>query len=128
MRSYHVNVSREDGFWVASVDGMRGGTVEIRRLPTLEREVRMLVCGLMDVTEDSFSLWFDYTKALAPVAARAVESQQLARARVRAAESIHEHHQRVAARELLADEVSPSDSANLLGVSEERLTRLISTG
>src|SRR5689334_5189481 len=56
MKRYAVTVSREGLWWVAVVDGLPGGATESRRLDQLEAEVRDLIAGLTDTSEDAFEL------------------------------------------------------------------------
>lgn len=60
---HHVRVTREDGYWVAVVDGVRGGATETRRLSALDAEVRNLLAGLLDVDPDALELNYDYAPA-----------------------------------------------------------------
>lgn len=57
-------VSREDGFWVAVVDGVPGAATEVRQLAALDTEVRDLLSGLLDQDEDSFDLRYQLHDAI----------------------------------------------------------------
>lgn len=74
MTAYSVRVPHEDGFWVAVVPGIRGAATEVRKLRTLEGEVRDLISGPLDVDENSFDLVFDYADAVGVAADEAVEA------------------------------------------------------
>lgn len=57
VNTYRALVTRDDGFWVAEVEGV--GVTESRKLAMLEVEVRDLISGMLDVEEDSFEVRLD---------------------------------------------------------------------
>ncbi len=48
VKAYEVTVSREGRWWVAQVEGVRGGATQARRLADLEVEVTDLLAGLLE--------------------------------------------------------------------------------
>ena len=50
--SYSVVVSREDGLWVAVVDGLPAGATDVERFEELDEAVRDLITFLADVEPD----------------------------------------------------------------------------
>lgn len=59
MPTWVVTVSREDGLWVAVVDGLPGGATDLAHFDDLEVEVRDLISGLADVDPDGFVIeWY----------------------------------------------------------------------
>ncbi len=115
MTSYTVTVSREPPWWVAVIAGLPGGATEARRLDHLEVEVRDLIAGLTDSSEDAFDLDWEY--ALPPELAWPVREFVEARARRQAAERDYGAAQEQAVDALTAAQVSVRDAAELLGLS-----------
>ena len=122
MTSYTVTVSREEPWWVAVVDGLPGGATEARRLSQLETEVRDLIAGLTDTTEDAFDL--DWSYDLPPELARPVRQFVAARTRRQAAERDYATAQAHAVDALTAAHVSVRDAAELLGLSYQRIAQV----
>jgi hypothetical protein len=122
MTSYTVTVSREEPWWVAVVGGLPGGATEARRLNQLETEVRDLIAGLTDSSEDAFEL--DWTYDLPPDLARPVRLFVEARTRRQAAEHDYAVAQEQAVDALTAEHVSVRDAAELLGLSYQRVAQI----
>jgi hypothetical protein len=122
MTSYTVTVSREEPWWVAVVGGLAGGATEVRRLNQLETEVRDLIAGLTDSSEDAFELDWNYD--LPPELARPVRQFVEARARRQAAEHDYAAAQQRAVDALTAAHVSVRDAAELLGLSYQRVAQI----
>lgn len=55
MNSYDVTVTREDGVWVADIEGLTAAT-DVPRFRDLDVEVRDLIAGLTDTDTDSFDV------------------------------------------------------------------------
>jgi uncharacterized protein YegJ (DUF2314 family) len=51
-----ATVSREEGLWVAVVDGRPGGATDVEHFDDLEVEVRDLISGLVDADPDGFDI------------------------------------------------------------------------
>ena len=126
MKTYRANVTREDGYWVAVVAGLRGGATETRTFAALEDEVRDLVAGLTDTDEDSFGLELALSDELKRVreVVGAMERIREALAEVR---EQYEATQREAARTLHEEHLSARDSAKLIGVSHQRISQLLNS-
>jgi hypothetical protein len=122
MTSYTVRVSREEPWWVAVVGGLPGGATEARRLSQLEPEVRDLIAGLTDSSEDAFEL--DWTYDLPPELARPVRQFVEARTRRQAAERDYAVAQEEAVNALIVEHVSVRDAAELLGLSYQRVAQV----
>lgn len=123
MDRIRVTVTREDGYWVAVADGVRGGATESRRLADLDTEVRDLLAGLLDVDEDRLDLDYDFGPALGG-AAEWVESFRRDRDALSAAQHDYETAQIRATRALRDAEVSLRDAAVLLELSFQRVQQL----
>lgn len=122
MTSYTVTVTREEPWWVAVVGGLPGGATEARRLSQLETEVRDLIAGLTDSSEDAFEL--DWTYDLPPQLAGPVHQFVEARTRRQAAERDYAVAQEDAVNALTAEHVSVRDAAELLGLSYQRVAQI----
>jgi hypothetical protein len=122
MTSYTVTVSREEPWWVAVVAGLPGGATESRRLDRLEIEVRDLIAGLTDTSEDAFDLEWNY--ALPTALERPVCEFVEARSRRQAAERDYAAAQQRAVDALTAAHVSVRDAAELLGLSYQRVSQI----
>ena len=122
MTNYTVTVSREEPWWVAVVEGLPGGATESRRLDQLEVEVRDLIAGLTDTSEDDFDL--DWKYALPPALERSVRQFVRARSRREVAEREYAAAQARAVEALTAAHVSVRDAAELLGLSYQRVAQI----
>ena len=122
MTSYMVTVSREEPGWVAVVGGLPGGATEARRLNQLETEVRDLIAGLTDSSEDAVDL--DWKYDLPAELARPVRQFIEARTRRQAAERDYAAAQEQAVDALTAAHVSVRDAAQLLGLSYQRVAQV----
>ncbi len=58
--TYAAEVTYEDPWWVAIVEGVPGAAVETRRLDKLADEVRYGLATLLGVSPDSFDLAWKY--------------------------------------------------------------------
>jgi hypothetical protein len=123
--SYDVLVSREGKFWVAVVDGVRGGATESRRLSNLEVEVRDLLAGLLDVEPEELDLHFQFAPALSPSAAEALQSYRAAADELAESKRRYEETQRQAVDELQSAHVSVRDAAYLTDLSFQRISQLL---
>lgn len=55
---YSVVVSREDGLWVAVVEGLPAGATDVEKFEDLHDAVCDLIADLADIDPDSF--WIDW--------------------------------------------------------------------
>jgi hypothetical protein len=122
MKVYDVDVHREGGYWVGVARGVRGGATEVRRLAKLEPEVRDLLAGLLDVDPDALQLRLHYR--LSGNTEKLLREYQDARQAMDAARQRYEHAQQSIVAELRTEDVSLRDSAELLGVSFQRVQQL----
>ncbi|MGH3679323.1 MAG: hypothetical protein ACRDT2_03430 [Natronosporangium sp.] len=122
-----VNVTREEGWWLASVDGLAGAHTEARTLTTLDtyvREVIVLAADLPDETMPDLDIIYHFDQPGLEAAARmAARRRRLERA-----------HQRVvaessaAARQLVAAGYSTRDAAMVLGLTPGRISQIAPSG
>jgi DNA-directed RNA polymerase specialized sigma24 family protein len=118
-----VTVAREDGLWVAVVDGLAGGATDVEHFNELDTEVRDLISGLADVDPHEFDIeWHfeqngrDYT----PVLQRLHEWET-------AAENAIKHRdasRRAAIVAMRSATLSYRDIADVLGLSHQRVAQL----
>jgi len=120
--TYRVTVTREDGYWVAVVDGLRGGATETRRLDRIEDQVRELVAGLADAREDSFQLAWEY-ELPRPLADR-LQALHEKRDTLKRAKDEYEAAIRDAVAEARSESISVRDTGALLGLSYQRIQQL----
>lgn len=123
--TYDVDVTREDGYWVGVVRGVRGGATEARRLSALQGEVKDLLVGLLEVDEDAVELEFHVEPAIGVGAAKALRSFDEAKRALVQAQWDYESAQRDAVHELSVAGLSLRDSGTLLGISHQRVQQLL---
>lgn len=124
MKRYDARVSREGGYWVAVVPGVRGGATESRRLSELDPELRDLLSGLLDAEPERIELDWHYEDALPATAFKAVAEYHEAAEWLAAAKRRYEAAQRSAVDELHQADVSVRDSAHLTALSFQRVSQL----
>ena len=126
MSSYQVEVTREDGLWVADISGPDLGpaATETGRFADLATEVRDLVAGLTDTEPDDLELrWryniggMDMTSTIGRLLEAEVELHQATQA--------HEEARRTALRELASAGLSQAAIGDVLGVSHQRVHQLL---
>jgi len=120
--TYRVTVTREDGYWVAVVDGLRGGATETRRLDRIEDQVRELVAWLADAREDSFQLAWQYE--LPCPLADLLQAFHEKRDTLKRAKDEYEAATRDAVAEARSESISVRDTGALLGLSYQRIQQL----
>src|SRR6266545_1982877 len=54
--AWGVTITREDGLWVAVVNGLTGGATDVEHFTELDSEVRDLIAGLTDVDPHEFDV------------------------------------------------------------------------
>ncbi|MGH3446771.1 MAG: hypothetical protein ACRDQA_02000 [Nocardioidaceae bacterium] len=122
---YRASVSREDGYWVAVVDGVRGGATESRSLARLDGEVRDLLAGLLDIDDThTTEIEYDYNDALGPDTAREIERVHQARLAARTTQHDYEAQRAAAIADLRTAGVSTRDAAALLGITFQRVQQI----
>jgi len=123
--SYKVNVSRDNRFWIAEVEGVPGGATESRVLADLDTEVRDLLAGLLDVDEESLELRYDFSAALGDEVAQAWERFEAERQELYRRQRQVEEDRLLVLRGLRDRGVSLRDSAVVVGVSHQRVAQLL---
>jgi predicted RNase H-like HicB family nuclease len=119
-----VHVTREDGTWLAEVEGVAGGHTYARTLPKLResiREVIVLADDLDDDAQPNYVLQFDVDDALvlsAVFAGRARDELEQREAEL-AAET------RMLARRLSDAGWSVRDAADMLHLTPGRISQLV---
>jgi hypothetical protein len=121
--TYTVTVTHEDGWWLASVDGLAGAHTEARTLGTLDtyvREVIALAADLPDEAMPDLDITHEFDRPPLETAARiAVRRRRLEQAHARVVAEAAE-----LARELVAAGYSTRDAAAVLGVSPGRISQV----
>ncbi|GAA1243130.1 hypothetical protein GCM10009676_30830 [Prauserella halophila] len=122
---YDVVVTREDGLWVAVVDGLAGGATDVDRMRDLEPDVRDLIAGLRDLDPEDFEITWHYrhrehdlTPAVTLLHEREQSADEAMRKRDEARHSaIIEMHEAGLSYRTIAD---------LVGMSHQRVQQLAS--
>lgn len=60
---YTVNVHREEGLWVAVVDGVPAGATDVGHFVDLDDAVRDLIATFADVDPEDFDVEWRFAKA-----------------------------------------------------------------
>lgn len=121
MATFDVAISREDGYWVGVVDGLRGGATEARTLAGLEAEIVDLIQGLLDLEEDEVEINRRLDDGIAVV----IQEMAAARDQLNHAKTTYETIQKDAVRKLASSKISARDTAKLVGVSHQRVSQLL---
>lgn len=121
--TFDVAVTREDGYWVGVVDGLRGGATESRTLAGLEAELVDLIQGLLDLEEGQVKLNIQMEAGLNLVVERLIEAQDA----MQRAKDEYEARQIHAVHVLAEQHVSARDSARLMGISHQRVSQLLNS-
>jgi len=126
MSSYQVEVTREDGLWVADIWGPELGpaATDTVHFADLETEVRDLIAGLTDTDPGDFELTWRYniggadmTSAIGRLLEAEVGLQQATQA--------YDEARRAALRELASTGLSQAAIGDVLGVSHQRVHQLL---
>ena len=124
MKTYRVNVTRGQRFWLIEVEGV--GWTQARHLREVEEMARDLVAVMTEVEPESLALEV-VTSLPGDVQAHLDRAQALreesARTQTEAAAEV-----RAAARELAATGLPLRDVGALLGVSHQHAHELLTTG
>ncbi len=129
MTTYEVTVIREDGVWVADINGdwLGPAATQTDRFADLDTEVRDLIAGLTDTDPDSFGLAWRYV----------LDGRDVTSVIVDLAESEHAYRDAAAARDaarrgviraLLDARLSQSAIGDVLGLSHQRIHQLTKAG
>ena len=122
--SYSVVVTREDGLWVAIVDGLPAGATDVEKFEELDDAVHDLIASLVDVEPDSF--WIDWryrlgTEDLTVLIENLREWEQLAEQATR-----HRDTTRKAVVESMRSAgLSYREIADVVGLSHQRIAQLV---
>jgi hypothetical protein len=120
--TWRVTVTREDGYWVAVVNGLRGGATETRRLDRVEEEVRDLVAWLTDTADSAFDLTWEYQ--LPTRLTMRVRAFTEKRDGLRRAQEEYDIAARAVVAEARAEAISVRDTGALLGLSHQRVQQI----
>ncbi len=126
MNTYRVDVTREDGLWVADIWGPELGPVatDTVHFADLETEVRDLIAGLTDTDPGEFELTWRYSIGgadLTTTISRLLEAE----VGLQKATQAYEEARRTALSELANTGVSQSAIGDVLGVSHQRVHQLL---
>lgn len=121
MTTFDVAITREDGYWIGVVDGLRGGATEARTLAGLEAEIVDLIQGLLDLEEDEVEI----NRRLDDSIAAVIQEMAAARDQLNHAKTTYETIQKDAVRKLASSKISARDTAKLVGVSHQRVSQLL---
>jgi hypothetical protein len=125
-RAYRVNVTREQGQWLADVPELQGAHTYARSLPTLDqavREVIVLAADLPDEAMPELVIDYDYHTGDPELDVAAVEVRRLRRQADELAATAATRTGQAAAK-LIAKGLSVRDAAALLGISPQRVSQL----
>lgn len=121
--TYSVVVSREDGLWVAVVEGLPAGATDVEKFEDLREAVRDLIASLRNVEPDSF--WIDWHYRLG------AQDVTVLIENLREWEHLAEHavHHRDATRKAAVESMrsaglSYREIAEVIGVSHQRIGQL----
>lgn len=126
MSSYQIEVTREDGLWVADVwaPGLGPAATDTVRFADLEAEVRDLIAGLTDSEPADFELTWRYN--IGGVDMTETISRLLkAEVGLQRATQAHEEARRAALQELAGTGLSQAVIGDVLGVSHQRVHQLL---
>jgi|ERR1700691_257938 hypothetical protein len=125
-RTYRVNVTREEGEWLADIPELQGAHTYARSLPTLDqavREVIVLAADLPDEAMPELVIDYDYHTGDPELDVAAVEVRRLRRQADELAATAAARTGQAAAK-LIAKGLSVRDAAALLGISPQRVSQL----
>jgi DNA-directed RNA polymerase specialized sigma24 family protein len=126
MSGYQVEVTREDGLWVADIwgPGLGPAATDTVHFADLESEVRDLIAGLTDTEPGDFELTWRYTIGGADMTStigRLLEAE----VGLQQATQAHDEARRAALRELASTGLSQAAIGDVLGVSHQRVHQLL---
>jgi len=126
MNTYQVEVTREDGLWVADIWGPELGpaATDTVHFADLETEVRDLIAGLTDTGPGEFGLTWRYSIGGADMTST-IRRLLEAEAGLQRATQAHEEARRKALSDLAGTGLSQSAIGDVLGVSHQRVHQLL---
>ena len=126
MSSYQVEVTREDGLWVADIWAPELGpaATDTVHFADLEAEVRDLIAGLTDSEPDDFELTWRYNIGGADMTGT-ISRLLKAEAGLQKAAQAHEEARRAALQALADIGLSQAAIGDVLGVSHQRVHQLL---
>ena len=126
MNTYQVNVTREDGLWVADIWNPELGpaATDAARFTDLDAEVRDLIAGLTGSAPDEAALTWRFGIDGADVT-RVVTRLLDAEAELRNATRLRAEARTQALRELADSGLPQSAIGDILGVSHQRVHQLL---
>ena len=126
MNTYEVEVTREDGLWVADIrgSGLGPAATDAVHFADLETEVRDLIAGLTDSGPGEFELTWRYSFGRADLTST-IRHLLAAEVGLRKATQAHEEARRTALRELADAGLSQSAIGDVLGVSHQRVHQIL---
>jgi hypothetical protein len=126
MSSYQVEVTREDGLWVADIWAPELGpaATDTVHFADLEAEVRDLIAGLADSGPDDFELTWRYNIGGADMT-ETISRLLKAEAGLQKATQAHEEARRAALQALADIGLSQAAIGDVLGVSHQRVHQLL---
>ena len=126
MSSYRVEVTREDGVWVADIWAPELGpaATDTVHFADLEAEVRDLIAGLTDREPGDLELTWRYNIAGADLT-ETISRLLKAEIGLQMATQAHEEARRAALQELACAGLSQAVIGDVLGVSHQRVHQLL---
>jgi len=126
MSSYRVEVTREDGVWVADIwaPGLGPAATDTVHFADLEAEVRDLIAGLTDREPGDLELTWRYNIAGADLT-ETISRLLKAEIGLQMATQAHEEARRAALQELACAGLSQAVIGDVLGVSHQRVHQLL---
>jgi len=122
--AYSVVVSREDGLWVAVVEGLPAGATDVEKFEELPDAVRDVIASLQDIEPDSF--WIDWhyrlgTQDLTALIENLREWDHLVEHAVRQRDATR----RATIGSMRSAGLSYREIADVIGVSHQRVGQLV---
>ena len=126
MSSYRVEVTREDGLWVADIWALELGpaATDTVHFADLEAEVRDLIAGLTDSEPEDLELTWRYNIGGADMT-ETIRRLLKAEAGLQKAAQAHEEARRAVLQELASAWLSQAVIGDVLGVSHQRVHQLL---
>ncbi len=126
MSSYQVEVTREDGLWVADIWATELGpaATDTVHFADLEAEVRDLIAGLTDSEPDDFELVWRYNIGGADMT-ETISRLLKAEVGLQKATQAHEEARHAALQALAGAGLSQAAIGDVLGVSHQRVHQLL---
>lgn len=122
-RSHRVDVTREDGLWVAVVDGLPGGATDVEHYDDLDTEVRDLIAGLTDAEPGDLAIDWHYRQddsEYTPAITTLREWEEKAAVAV----ATRDTSRRAAIDVMRRTSLSYRDIADVLGISYQRVAQI----